>query len=199
MKILLATWNPDKIGWLTKGFEALGMPIEAADPSAYDGCEEDGDTCAENAEKKALAVRFRKDAIVVAEDSGLFLSGLGGFPGTHTARWAPGDDQTRAAMLLEKLHGNPDRRARFVSAVCLLFPDGEKRLCEGIMEGRIAPGLRGDPKAGYGAIFLLSSDLTIAETGEEVAAMDNHRQQAMRAAGGEITRWANQASPLGRG
>jgi hypothetical protein len=33
VKILLATWNPDKIGWLTKGFEALGMPIEAADPA----------------------------------------------------------------------------------------------------------------------------------------------------------------------
>ena len=189
MKILLATWNPDKIGWLTKGFEALGMPIEAAGPAACGGCEEDGDTCAENAEKKALAVGFRLDAIVVAEDSGLFLSGLGGFPGTHTARWAPGDDQTRAALLLEKLHGNPDRRARFVSAVCLLFPDGEKRLCEGILEGRISPDPRGDPKTGYGAIFELPSGLTIAETGEEAAARDNHRQRAMQAARGEIIKW----------
>ena len=189
MKILLATWNPDKIGWLTKGFEALGLPIEAADPSACEACEEDGDTCAENAEKKAMAVGFRKDAIVTAEDSGLFVDGLGGFPGTHTARWAPGDDQTRAALLLEKLTGNHDRRARFVSAVCLLFPDGKLWRCEGTWAGSISSSARGDHRAGYGAIFELPSGLTIAETGEESAAGGDHRQRAMRAARREIRKW----------
>jgi XTP/dITP diphosphohydrolase len=189
MKILLATWNPDKIGWLTKGFEALGIPIEAVDPAACGGGEENGDTCAENAEMKAMCVGFRKDAIVVAEDSGLFLDGLDGFPGTHTARWAPGDDRDRAALLLQKLSGNPDRRARFVSAVCLLFPDGEAKLCEGVMEGGISRSMRGDPSAGYGAIFELPSGQTLSEFGEEAAARDDHRQRAMRAACGEITGW----------
>lgn len=189
MEILLATWNPDKIAWMTEGFSALRLTVEAVDPSECDGCEEDGDTCAENAEKKARSVGVRRDAIVVAEDSGLFLDGLGGFPGTHTARWASGSDGDRAALLLQKLSGSPDRRARFVSAVCLLFPDGGMRLCEGVMEGSITASFRGGPDAGYGAIFELPSGLTIAETGEEVAAQENHRQRAMRAALKEILKW----------
>lgn len=189
MKIVLATWNPDKTGWLTKGFEALGMPVETADPAECDGCEEDGGTCAENAEKKAMAVGFRKDAIVIAEDSGLFIDALGGFPGTHTARWAPGDDRDRAALLLQKLHGNPDRRARFVSAICLLFPGGEVCMCEGILEGTISHSHRGNPASGYGAIFELPSGKTIAQIGEEAAATDDHRRRAMRTARGEITKW----------
>ena len=78
LRIVLATWNPDKIRWLTKGFEALNL-IEPIDPVQSEGCEEDGEICRENAEKKALSVGIREDALVVAEDSGLCCDGLGGF------------------------------------------------------------------------------------------------------------------------
>jgi hypothetical protein len=120
VRIVLATWNPDKIQWLSKGFEDLNLPIEAVDPARFAGCEEDGETCAENAGKKAMSVGAIDGAIVVAEDSGLCCDGLGGFPGTHTARWAPGSDDSRAALLLEKLRGVRDRRARFLSAIYLV-------------------------------------------------------------------------------
>ena len=189
MKILLATWNPDKVRWLSRGFEALGIPVEAVNPAECAGEEETGDTCAENAEKKALSVGVRSGVIVAAEDSGLFLEGLCGFPGTHTARWAPGSDRDRAALLVEKLRGNPNRRARFVSAVCLLFPDGERKLCEGTLEGRIAQRVRGNPETGYAAIFELKGGQTIAEAGEAAVAGENHRSRAMRKARGAIGEW----------
>jgi XTP/dITP diphosphohydrolase len=189
VRIVLATWNPDKIQWLSKGFEDLNLPIEAVDPARFAGCEEDGETCAENAGKKAMSVGAIDGAIVVAEDSGLCCDGLGGFPGTHTARWAPGSDDSRAALLLEKLRGVRDRRARFLSAICLVFPDGETALCEGTLEGTIAVRAKGNPKAGYGAIFELECGETIAEIGPRRVDAYNHRQKAMRAACGEIRKW----------
>ena len=79
----------------------MNLTIEPVNPAQCEGCEEDGETCRENAEKKALAVGILEDAIVAAEDSGLCCDGLSGFPGTHTARWAPGDDRDRAALLLK--------------------------------------------------------------------------------------------------
>jgi XTP/dITP diphosphohydrolase len=193
MKILLATWNPDKIRWLSRGFEGLRLPVEAVNPADCAGAEETGDTCRENAAMKALSVGRVEGAIVIAEDSGLFLDGLGGFPGTHTARWAPGCDQDRARLLVEKLRGNPDRRARFISAVCLLFPNGERALCEGTLEGRIASCARGDPETGYAAIFELEGGRTIAEIGETAVAEDDHRQRAMYSARGAIEQWLGKA------
>ena len=65
MRIVLATWNPDKIRWLTKGFETLNL-TEPIDPVQCESCEEDGETCRENAEKKALSVGILEDALVVA-------------------------------------------------------------------------------------------------------------------------------------
>ena len=191
MKIVLASWNPEKLRWLTSGFEGLNLTVEAVDPAACAQQEEDGDTCAENAEKKARCVRAGADAIVVAEDSGLFLHGLGGFPGTHTARWALGDDDDRARLLLERLRGNRDREARFVSCVCVLFPDGGRALCEGVLMGRVPEAFRGDPGAGDGAIFELEDGATIAETGAAAVDAFNHRAKAMEAARGAIESWRN--------
>jgi len=194
VRIVLATWNQEKIRWLSKGFEALNLEIEAVDPARCESGEEDGETCAENAEKKALSVGSIDDAIVVAEDSGLSCDGLQGFPGTHTARWAPGSDEDRAALLLEKLRGVPNRRARFTSAVCVLFPNGEKALCEGFLGGRIPESVKGDPRMGYDAIFELECGKTIAEIDPQVVDAYNHRHRAMRAASDEIRKWINRRS-----
>ena len=92
---------------------------------------------------------FRLKAIVAAEESGLFLDGLDGFPSTHTARWSPGDDHDRALLLLVRMRDVQNRAARFVSAVCLLYPDGQKTLCEGVLCGRVALMYRGVPEDGY--------------------------------------------------
>jgi len=189
VNIVLATWNPDKIRWLSGGFAGLGLPVEAVDPAECGGVEETGETCRENAEKKAECVGILEDAVVVAEDSGLCCDGLGGFPGTHTARWAPGGDEDRATLLLERLQGVGDRRASFLSAICLLFPDGKKALCEGALEGTIAGRAKGDPKEGYGAIFQLECGRTIAEIGPRTVDRYNHREKAMRMAREEILKW----------
>ena len=66
-----------------------------------------------------------------------------------------------------------------MSAVCLLFPDGKRALCEGALEGQIAARTKGDPGMGYDAVFELKGGKTIAETGSAVVDGFNHRQKAM--------------------
>ncbi len=93
----------------------------------------------------------------------------------HSARWA--DDAI--AALLGELEGERDRRARYVSAIVALSPDGEEVDALGTLEGKIALEPRGSGGFGYDPIFVpAGEERTVAELGDDWKRTHSHRARA---------------------
>jgi XTP/dITP diphosphohydrolase len=158
-------------GWTIEPLDAEGWPDET------------GETYYENALAKA---RFGRDACggaswVIGEDSGIEVTALDGRPGLHSARYAP-EGAPAIAKLLGELDGVDDRRARFVSELVALAPDGSEARGSGILEGRIADAASGVEGFGYDPVFIPDGeDRTVAELGEEWKAEHSHRARAAHA------------------
>ncbi len=178
MKARLASQNRNKLAELREGLP--GWQLEPLD--ADDWPEETGETYAENARLKARFGRTfaAADEWVLGEDSGIETAALDGGPGLHSARWAPHGDQADA--LLERLAGEEDRRARMVSTLVALAPDGRELESEGVLEGELATERRGETGFGYDPIFIPAGyDRTVAELGDEWKRAHSHRALAARA------------------
>lgn len=122
--------------------------------------DEDGETFAANARKKAMEQARRVSRWVLADDSGLEVDALGGAPGVISARYAgePCDDAANNRKLLEALSNRPDseRGAGFRCALCLADPSGTPRLeVQAACRGRIAHAPRGTGGFGYDCLFLV--------------------------------------------
>lgn len=183
MKIALATGNRDKVREITALLE--GAEVRPA-PDGFE-VDETGATLVQNAWLKAAALRplVDPDAIVVADDSGLFVHALDGRPGVYSARYA-GPDATYAdncARLIEELDGAENRRACFATVLVGLGPDATMFVAEGVCPGVIVHQARGDGGFGYDPIFVPVDDptgRTMAEmSGDEKGAI-SHRGRAVR-------------------
>jgi XTP/dITP diphosphohydrolase len=121
---------------------------------------ETGSTFAENARIKALAAAGASGEPAFADDSGLVIDALGGQPGIHSARWAGPEKDFRAAMnriqtlLIERGAKTPaQRRAHFVAALCLAWPDGHVEEFDGRVDGVAVWPPRGALGFGYDPLF----------------------------------------------
>jgi XTP/dITP diphosphohydrolase len=188
MVLVFATRNPHKLIELRHALAGLALEIRAASdyPHAPE-VEETGATLLENALLKARAVHAATGELALADDTGLEVDALDGAPGVASARFA-GPDQDYArnlALLLDRMRGVPEPRrgARFRTVVAIRFPDGREACAEGVCEGRILEGRRGDGGFGYDPVFLVPelgrtfAELTLAEKDAV-----SHRGRAMRAA-----------------
>jgi XTP/dITP diphosphohydrolase len=141
---------------------------------------ETGETYYDNASLKARFGREHTDGWVIAEDSGLEVDALGGRPGVLSARYAP-EGAPAIAKLLDELEGIEDRRARYVSELVLLSPDGAELRGTGTLEGQIAPEPRGTEGFGYDPIFIPAGETrTVAELGNGWKGEHSHRARAAR-------------------
>lgn len=150
MKFVIATHNKGKVVEFQRLLEPMGIEAVMMDISEP---EETGTTFQENAFIKAESACKETGLPAVADDSGLCVDYLGGAPGVYSARFAePGK---RRLTVLEKLKGVPaeQRSAHFVSAVCCVFPNGDKIEAEGKCFGTIAFESRGENGFGYDSIF----------------------------------------------
>jgi XTP/dITP diphosphohydrolase len=178
LKAVLASQNPHKLAELREGLP--GWQLEAL--QAEEWPEETGETYAENALLKA---RFGRGLAtpgewVLGEDSGIESAALDGAPGLHSARWAPHGDQADA--LLERLAGEDERRARMVTVLVALAPDGRELEVSGVLEGELATKRRGKSGFGYDPIFIPAGyDQTVAELGEKWKRAHSHRALAAKA------------------
>lgn len=159
-RIVLASDNTHKLEEFRRYFCEASLPFEMIPmrESGFSGeIVEDADTFEGNAYLKAKAVSVSTGLIAIADDSGLEVDALGGAPGVHSARYAGvhGDDDTNNRKLLEALAGVPDekRTARFVSAICVVRPDGKSLTVRGTVEGRILHEKRGSGTFGYDPLF----------------------------------------------
>jgi XTP/dITP diphosphohydrolase len=156
-----------------------GWTIEPLDRDDYPP--ETGSTYYENAAIKAAFGREHEPGWVLAEDSGLEVDALGGRPGVLSARYAP-EGPPAVAKLLGELGGVEDRRARYVSELVLLAPDGRELRGTGTLEGRIAHEPAGSEGFGYDPIFVPEGEeRTVAELGDEWKAEYSHRARAAQA------------------
>jgi XTP/dITP diphosphohydrolase len=184
VKALLASQNANKLQELRAALP--GWEIEPL--AAVDWPPEDGETYEENARLKArFGHELHPDTWVLGEDSGIECAALDGAPGLHSARWAPSGDQADA--LLERLDGEDDRRARMVTALVALSPDGDELRGFGVLDGRIAAAKRGDTGFGYDPIFVPDGHMqTVAELGERWKNEHSHRARAAQALEAAIAR-----------
>jgi XTP/dITP diphosphohydrolase len=156
--LIIATHNPGKL----REMRELLAPYGVATQSAGDLAEpaETGMTFAENARIKASAAARTSGKPAFADDSGLVVDALGGEPGIHSARWAGPDKDFRAAMnriqtlLIERgAKTLEQRRAHFIAALCLAWPDGHVEDFEGRVDGVAVWPPRGDKGFGYDPLF----------------------------------------------
>ena len=188
-QLLLATCNAHK----TREFaEVLGDEFELSDLSSMRDVpeiEETGQTFADNAILKALAVSRTGDRnLVVADDSGLEVEVLGGAPGIYSARYAgeQASDQANVEKLLRELNVRnvsiDKRKARFRCVIALARAGKLLGTFEGTVEGTIVDLPRGRNGFGYDPIFVPQGfDKTFAELSAETKNKISHRAKAIAA------------------
>lgn len=182
-KIVAATNNKNKLREFKEILSPLGYQIVSLKDLGIEiEVEETGKTFEENSMLKAKAILEATGMASLADDSGLEVDALGGEPGIYSARYCEGSDADRVAFLLDKMKDVPDgkRSARFVSAITLMFTDGDVVTARGTCEGKIAHKPAGKNGFGYDPIFFVESyGKTFAELSPEQKNMISHRGNAL--------------------
>jgi XTP/dITP diphosphohydrolase len=188
MELLVATKNSGKLREIRHLLAGTGIEVAGLeDLPALPAVDEDGDTFAANAKKKALTAARLTGRLTLADDSGLDVPALGGAPGVHSARYAGPEagDADNNSKLLAALEGVPRERRQgiFRCAVALCTPQGECTLFEGQLAGLILTVPRGEGGFGYDPLFLVREyGKTLAELSLESKNRISHRGQALRLA-----------------
>ena len=173
--------------------EDLGVEIlSQAEAGIHADVVEDGSTFEENALIKATRIREAaaarpeyKNAVVLADDSGLEIDYLNKEPGIYSARYM-GEDTSydiKNQALLDRLEGVPDekRTARFVCAIAAALPDGTTEVVRGTREGISGHEIAGENGFGYDPIFFLPEyGCTSAELSPEKKNELSHRGEGLR-------------------
>lgn len=177
--IVAATGNEHKLKEMREILKDYKV-ISAKEAGFSDDVEETGKTFLENAFLKARAVVGKTGRAALADDSGLAVEALGGAPGIYSARYSGGGSAENRKLLLKNMRGKTDRRACFVCAVALVFPDGREFCAVGRTYGTITQEERGENGFGYDSLFL-SDDLnkTFAEASDEEKNSVSHRGRAL--------------------
>lgn len=187
-KVIFATGNAGKIREAGEILKELNLEVVSMkEAGVYADPEENGTSYAENALIKARAVAaLAKDAIVLADDSGLEIDYLNKEPGIYSARYLGEDTSYRIKNqnLIDRLSGVEEekRTARFVCAIAAVLPDGRELSTLGTVEGRIGHEEKGEGGFGYDPIFFVPEfGKTTAELSEEEKNAISHRGRALRA------------------
>ncbi len=181
-RLVLATHNEGKVVELADLLRPFGVQVQSAGALGLDEPEETAPDFAGNARLKAVAAAAAAGLPALADDSGFCVAALGGAPGVVSARWAgPGKDFAVAMGRVQREAGAAaDRRAWFVCALCLAWPDGRTATYVGRSEGVWVWPPRGGAGFGYDPMFVPAGDTrTYGEMGPEEKHATNHRARAM--------------------
>ena len=162
--------------------EVVGLELLMFSDIAFSDVPEVGATFLENALLKATAISQETGLPVLSEDSGLEVHALDGAPGIRSARFAgePSKPGLNNDLLLEKLAGEPDRRARFITVAVLCLQDGQLFATSGIFPGSIARACSGNMGFGYDPLFIPDGETrTLAQMTLEEKNAISHRQKAL--------------------
>ncbi len=167
-KIVIASNNEGKIKevqeilneYIIISMKEIGIEIDI---------KEDQNTFEKNAIKKAEIISKKLNGIkCLADDSGIEIEYLNGFPGVYTKRWHQGTDRERNIAILDKLKNVPKqkRKIRFVTAIAI--SNGNNTIfAQGSINGYVAENIRGKNGFGFDEIFELENGKTLAELSQE--------------------------------
>jgi XTP/dITP diphosphohydrolase len=160
-KVVIATHNNGKLVEMRDLLAPFGLQAVSAAELSLPEPEETGVSFAENAAIKARAASEATGLPAFADDSGICIEALGGEPGIYSARWAgPEKDFDRAMRHIEELLqakgavAPVQRKAWFVSALTVAWPDGHLAEVEGRVDGTLVWPPRGPAGFGYDPMFL---------------------------------------------
>jgi XTP/dITP diphosphohydrolase len=177
-RLVIATHNPGKLVEMRDLLAAYGVEAISAGELGLAEPEETGMSFRANARIKAQAAAAASGMASFADDSGLAVDALNGEPGIHSARWAGPDKDFRSAMnevqtRLMKIGAKAPsaRRAHFVSALCIAWPDGHLEEFEARVHGTLVWPPRGTKGFGYDPMFLPDGH---TQTFGEMSSDDKH-------------------------
>jgi XTP/dITP diphosphohydrolase len=160
-KLVIATHNPGKLAEMQELLAPHGVEAVSAGELGLPEPEETGSDFRSNAAIKAIAAAQATKLPAFADDSGIVVEALDGAPGIYSARWAGPNKNFTAAMaqierlLQERGATTPDRRrAHFISALCVAWPDDHLEEVEARVDGRLVWPPRGTAGFGYDPMFL---------------------------------------------
>ncbi|MFQ5534705.1 MAG: RdgB/HAM1 family non-canonical purine NTP pyrophosphatase [Sphingomonadales bacterium] len=187
-RLLVASHNQGKVREIADLLAPFGIDAVSARSFNLPEPEETGKTFVANAVIKARAAAEASGVVAVSDDSGLVVPALDGQPGLYSARWAGPDKDFSVAMariealLSAKGATTPeDRRAYFVCALSLAWPDGHCENFEGRVHGTLVWPTRGDHGFGYDPMFVPDGhDLTFGEMAPTAKHALSHRAEAFR-------------------
>ncbi len=165
--MILATNNKGKIEEIKSIFKEKEI-YSLKDKKIEIEVTEDQESFLENAKKKAIEIYEIAKEETIADDSGLCIKCLNGFPGVMTHRFLGEDatDRMRNEFLINEVNKFEDRSAQFICNV--VYYDGKRTIVgEGIINGFIATECRGDNGFGFDEIFELPTGKTLAELSKE--------------------------------
>ncbi len=187
-KLVVASHNPGKVREIGELLRPLGVETVSAADLGLPEPEETETTFEGNARLKARAAAQASGLPALADDSGLTVAALGGAPGIYSARWAEtpqGRDFGHAMKTvwrkLEAIGAPEPRRAAFVCALTLAWPDGHDETVLGTCAGRLVWPPRGDRGFGYDPVFMPEGhEITFGEMEPERKHTISHRADAFR-------------------
>ncbi len=160
-KLVIATHNPGKLAEMRELLAPYGIEAVSAGELGLSEPDETGSDFRSNAAIKAIAAAQASKLAAFADDSGIVVDALDGAPGIYSARWAGPSKDFNAAMaqierlLQERGATTPDKRkAHFVSALCVAWPDDHLEQVEARVDGTLVWPPRGTAGFGYDPMFL---------------------------------------------
>jgi XTP/dITP diphosphohydrolase len=160
-RLVIATHNPGKLAEMQELLAPHGVEAVSAGELGLDEPDETGDTFSANARIKAVAAAKAAQLPAFADDSGIAVDALDGAPGIFSARWASPNKDFNAAMtrierlLQERGATTPaQRKAHFVSALCVAWPDHHLEEVEARADGILVWPPRGTAGFGYDPMFM---------------------------------------------
>ncbi len=180
-KLVIASHNKGKLREIEALLRPHGIDVVSAGTLGLPEPIEDAPDFAGNARIKALAAATATNLPALSDDSGFCVAALDGAPGVLSARWAGESRDFSQAMSLvhERLAGAEDKRAWFVAALCVAWPDGHTETFLGRIDGTVVWPPRGDRGFGYDPMFQpVGASTTFGEMDPHAKHAISHRARA---------------------
>ncbi len=186
-KYVLASGNKHKLEEINKIVEKFDIELIMMSDVGLQNLEiiEDGDTFEENSYIKAKTVCDLTNIPTIADDSGLMVDYLDGAPGVYSARYSGVNAtyESNNMKLISALDSveSSERGAKFVTVITVVFPNGDKIVARGEINGMIGTELKGEAGFGYDPLFNVKEyNLSFAEMGSELKNEISHRALALK-------------------
>ena len=187
-EIVIASNNKGKIKDITSILKEYKI-ISMEELNIKVDVEEDQKTFEGNAIKKAETIaKLLNGKMCLADDSGIEIDYLDGFPGVFTKRWHEGTDRQRNLSIIEKLKDVPKEKRTITFTTAIAISNGKNTICEtGVIRGVVAESVRGENGFGFDEIFELENGKTLAELSDDEKNQISARKIALKKLKNKLT------------